>query len=191
MGAHIIFCRRHTIRSRNDDIAHHVQAARYVQYRHNPLHLVALSAVGDQTVLESVHRPCDDQALVDCGNAAACGSGVGRCGIHSSGPLWLQGTLFFFWLMAFSSATHDIAADGFYMLGLDQHQQAWFVGIRSTFYRIATIFGQGLLVMLAVILRCSHAMCATHGVSCSTLWRGCSLPFGSTTTGRCHDLMRT
>lgn len=62
---------------------------------------------------------------------------------------WLQGSLCFFWLMAFSSATHDIAADGFYMLGLDSHHQAWFVGIRSTFYRIATIFGQGLLVMLA------------------------------------------
>ena len=62
---------------------------------------------------------------------------------------WLQGTLCFFWLMAFSSATHDIAADGFYMLGLNHHQQATFVGIRSTFYRIATIFGQGLLIMLA------------------------------------------
>ena len=62
---------------------------------------------------------------------------------------WLQGTLCFFWLMAFSSATHDIAADGFYMLGLSHHQQATFVGIRSTFYRIATIFGQGLLIMLA------------------------------------------
>lgn len=62
---------------------------------------------------------------------------------------WLQGTLCFFWLMAFSSATHDIAADGFYMLGLDEHQQAVFVGIRSTFYRFATIFGQGVLVALA------------------------------------------
>ena len=62
---------------------------------------------------------------------------------------WLQGSLFFFWVMAFSSATHDIAADGFYMLGLDQHKQAWFVGIRSTFYRLATIFGQGVLVMIA------------------------------------------
>ena len=62
---------------------------------------------------------------------------------------WLQGTLFFFWVMAFSSATHDIAADGFYMLGMDQHKQAWFVGIRSTFYRFATIFGQGVLVMIA------------------------------------------
>ena len=68
-------------------------------------------------------------------------------------PFWLQGTLAFFWLMAFSSATHDIAADGFYMLGLDQHRQAYFVGIRSTFYRIATIFSSGLLVGLAGALQ--------------------------------------
>jgi MFS transporter, PAT family, beta-lactamase induction signal transducer AmpG len=58
-------------------------------------------------------------------------------------------TLAVFWLIAFSSATHDIAADGFYILGLSDHQQAWFVGIRSTFYRLATITGQGLLVMIA------------------------------------------
>ena len=66
---------------------------------------------------------------------------------------WLQGSLAFFWLMAFSSATHDIAADGFYMLGLDQHEQAYFVGIRSTFYRIATIFSSGLLIGLAGALQ--------------------------------------
>ena len=69
------------------------------------------------------------------------------------GPWWLQGSLAFFWLLAFSSATHDIAADGFYMLGLEQHQQAYFVGIRSTFYRIATIFSSGLLVGLAGVLQ--------------------------------------
>ena len=69
------------------------------------------------------------------------------------GPLWLQGSLGFFWLLAFSSATHDIAADGFYMLGLEQHEQAYFVGIRSTFYRIATIFSSGLLVGLAGVLQ--------------------------------------
>lgn len=71
---------------------------------------------------------------------------------------WLCGTLCFFWLLAFSSATHDIAADGFYMLGLDTHQQATFVGIRSTFYRLATIFGQGVLVMLAGWLQESAAL---------------------------------
>jgi MFS transporter, PAT family, beta-lactamase induction signal transducer AmpG len=58
-------------------------------------------------------------------------------------------TLLIFAVMAFSSATHDIAADGFYMLGLNEPQQAAFVGIRSTFYRIAMIAGQGALVVLA------------------------------------------
>ncbi|NQU85223.1 MAG: MFS transporter, partial [Mariniphaga sp.] len=58
-------------------------------------------------------------------------------------------TLAFFWLLAFSSATHDIAADGFYMLGLTKHDQAFFVGIRNTFYRIAMLTGQGLIVILA------------------------------------------
>ena len=58
-------------------------------------------------------------------------------------------TLVLFIITAFASATHDIAADGFYMLALDSHRQALFVGIRSTFYRIATIAGQGLLIMLA------------------------------------------
>lgn len=67
-------------------------------------------------------------------------------------PHMLQVTLAVFWLMAFASATHDIAADGFYMLALDDKQQAYFVGIRSTFYRISTIAGQGLLVILAGIL---------------------------------------
>ena len=59
--------------------------------------------------------------------------------------------------MAFCSATHDIAADGFYMLGLNSHEQALFVGIRSTFYRIATIAGQGLLVMIAGYLEKTSA----------------------------------
>ena len=77
--------------------------------------------------------------------------GAGLAGIAFTIPTehFFQWTLAIFWLMAFSSATHDIAADGFYMLGLDFHQQALFVGIRSTFYRIATIAGQGLLIMLA------------------------------------------
>ena len=54
--------------------------------------------------------------------------------------------------MAFSSATHDIAADGFYMLALDPGTQSLFVGIRSTFYRLSSIFGQGVLVVIAGIL---------------------------------------
>lgn len=62
---------------------------------------------------------------------------------------FFSGTLVFFWLMAFFSATHDIAADGYYMLALDSHDQAAYVGVRSTFYRIASVLGQGGLVILA------------------------------------------
>ena len=77
--------------------------------------------------------------------------GAGFAGIAFTIPVsfFFQATLAFFWLMAFSSATHDIAADGFYMLALDHNQQALYVGIRSTFYRVATILGQGLLIILA------------------------------------------
>ena len=60
--------------------------------------------------------------------------------------------LVIFYVIAFASATHDIAADGFYMLALEQKQQAAFVGIRSTFYRIASVFGQGVIVVLAGVL---------------------------------------
>jgi PAT family beta-lactamase induction signal transducer AmpG len=62
---------------------------------------------------------------------------------------FFQYTLAFFWLMAFSSATHDAAADGFYMLALSEHFQAAFVGVRTTFYRIAMIATQGGLVFFA------------------------------------------
>jgi PAT family beta-lactamase induction signal transducer AmpG len=86
--------------------------------------------------------------------------GAGLAGIALAIPTsnFLQYSLAFMWLLAFSSATHDIAADGFYMLGLSKHQQAWFVGIRSTFYRVAMIAGQGLLVMLAGYLENTTAL---------------------------------
>jgi PAT family beta-lactamase induction signal transducer AmpG len=67
-------------------------------------------------------------------------------------PAFFQASLAVLWLMAFSSATHDIAADGFYMLALPQKQQAAFVGVRSTFYRLANITGQGVLVALSGLL---------------------------------------
>lgn len=67
-------------------------------------------------------------------------------------PFFFRLTLAFFWLVAFSSATHDIAADGFYMHALTEHQQSLYVGIRSTFYRIATVAGQGLLVIVAGLI---------------------------------------
>ena len=58
-------------------------------------------------------------------------------------------TLAAFMIGAFVSSTHDIALDGFYILGLPQDKQSFFSGIRNTFYRIATVFSSGVLVMLA------------------------------------------
>lgn len=67
-------------------------------------------------------------------------------------PMFFRLSLGVFWIVAFVSATHDIAADGFYMLALDEHQQSFYVGIRSTFYRIASVAGQGALVVVAGLI---------------------------------------
>lgn len=77
--------------------------------------------------------------------------GAGFAGIALTVPAdnFFRVTLAVFWLLAFTSATHDIASDGFYMLALNVKEQSFFVGIRSTFYRIATIAGQGGLVIVA------------------------------------------
>ncbi len=85
------------------------------------------------------------------------GAGLGAVAFLIPAPFFFQATLAVFWLMAFSSATHDIAADGFYMLALDEGEQSFFVGIRSTFYRLATIMGQGILIMIAGFLENSTA----------------------------------
>jgi PAT family beta-lactamase induction signal transducer AmpG len=77
------------------------------------------------------------------------GAALAGVALTVPGPDFFQWTLVLFWLLAFSSATHDIAADGFYLLALSSHQQAAFVGVRSTFYRLAMIAGQGGLVWLA------------------------------------------
>lgn len=58
----------------------------------------------------------------------------------------------FLWLMAFTSATHDIAADGFYMIGLKEGDQAFYNGIRSAFYRVAMLMGQGVFIILVSLL---------------------------------------
>jgi len=86
--------------------------------------------------------------------------GAGLAGVAFTLPtsFFLQGSLAFFWLLAFSSATHDIAVDGFYMMGLNENQQAFFVGIRNTFYRIAMVTGQGILVILAGYLESSNLL---------------------------------
>jgi len=86
------------------------------------------------------------------------GAGLGGIALTIPVPGFFKYTLLFFWLLAFSSATHDIAADGFYMLGLSSHDQAWFVGVRSTFYRLAMITGQGLLIILAGFIESSSGL---------------------------------
>ena len=94
--------------------------------------------------------------------------------------------LILFALAAFASATHDIAADGFYMIALDERRQSAFVGIRNTFYRIAMVFGQGVLVVIAGLLqrRSGSAVAAWRGtllvaaaiLAVLTVWHSFSLP---------------
>jgi PAT family beta-lactamase induction signal transducer AmpG len=79
----------------------------------------------------------------------ALGGALALLAISLQLPAFFAYSILLFFVMAFSSATHDIAADGFYMLGLSEHHQAAFVGVRSTFYRIAWLSGQGLFVILA------------------------------------------
>jgi PAT family beta-lactamase induction signal transducer AmpG len=98
------------------------------------------------------------------------GAGLAAVALTLHAPDFFRWTLVIFWLMAFSSATHDIASDGFYMLGLPtQQQQAAFVGVRSAFYKLAMIGGQGGLVYLAGVLMQSsgdpvHAWSAVFGL---------------------------
>ena len=102
------------------------------------------------------------------------------------GSDFLRITLSIFWLMAFASATHDIAADGFYMLAMSEKSQAAYVGVRSTFYRLAMIAGQGGLVYLAGMWtdRTGHASTAwamvfavlAAGFGLAALWHLWALP---------------
>lgn len=79
---------------------------------------------------------------------------IGFAGIAFALPatFYFSLSLAVFWLVAFVSATHDIAADGYYMLALNTHEQSFYVGIRSTFYRIASVVGQGALVVVAGLI---------------------------------------
>ncbi|MCM1109930.1 MAG: hypothetical protein NC336_01840 [Clostridium sp.] len=77
---------------------------------------------------------------------------IAAVGLLLPGPLFFRATMTAFWLTAFLSATHDIAADGFYMLALSSHAQSLWVGLRSTFYRLAMLAGQGGVVFAAGML---------------------------------------
>lgn len=103
------------------------------------------------------------------------GSSLAGIAFTLNTDFWFQGTMFCFFLMAFSSATHDIAADGYYMLELSEHDQAWFVGIRNTFYRLAVIFGNGVLVPVAGLLQESYP--DSHAYAWSLVFMGAAAIF--------------
>ena len=99
------------------------------------------------------------EASASAGATPAAGSGVAEAvaaGAAASGAAPPVGAfipaLVLFYVGAMLSATHDIAADGFYMIALGKHDQSLFVGIRSTFYRISSVFGQGVIVVVAGLL---------------------------------------
>lgn len=73
-------------------------------------------------------------------------------GLSLPTQMFFMTTLACFWMAAFASATNDIASDGYYMLGLTEKKQSFFVGIRSTFYRLAMVTGEGLIVIMAGFL---------------------------------------
>lgn len=90
---------------------------------------------------------------------------------------WLQSSLSFFMLMAFASSTHDISADGFYILGLSDHDQELYVGVRNTFYRIGMVIGQGGLVLLAGYMQAGRFGEALQSVAAS--WMAVFLILGA------------
>jgi PAT family beta-lactamase induction signal transducer AmpG len=104
------------------------------------------------------------------------GAGLAAVALAIPGPAFFRWTLALFWLLAFTSATHDVASDGFYLLGLNERQQALFVGVRSAFYRLAMIAGQGLLVMLAGTLENRFSAQGQKGIAHA--WSLCFLVVG-------------
>ena len=98
------------------------------------------------------------------------GAGLAGVALTLPGPSPFRYSLAFMWLMAFSSATHDIAADGFYMLALNEKEQAYFVGIRNTFYRLALITGQGILVISAGLLEEHYSCTQTAEIAIPHAW---------------------
>ncbi|MDE5971617.1 MAG: MFS transporter [Muribaculaceae bacterium] len=94
---------------------------------------------------------------------AAMGAGMALVAVALPGPDFLRLSLAAFWGVAFCSATHDIAADGLYLLALTQKAQAFYVGIRSTFYRLANLAASGGVVYLA-------GRMIRNGLSVSSAW---------------------
>ena len=105
---------------------------------------------------------------------------------------WFQATMCLFFIIAFCSATHDVAADGFYMIELDNHNQAKYVGLRNTFYRLAIIFVNGILVSLAGVLQVVFRNQIKF--SWALIFYGspdCSWECGCSTAALCRNLQMT
>ncbi|KXX67531.1 MFS transporter [Flammeovirga sp. SJP92] len=102
--------------------------------------------------------------------------GGGFAGVAFTLPMenFFQYSLAVFWIIAFASATNDIASDGFYMIGLRDDQQAFFIGIRSTFYKIGMWVGQGLIVTLTGVLY-------KYDQNYTSIWSYCFLGLGVVT----------
>jgi len=91
---------------------------------------------------------------------------------------FFQVTLAFFWLLAFASATHDVAADGFYLVALHEREQSLFSGVRNTFYRVAAILAQGQLVVLVGMIHSGTGSFTTAWTSVFGLVAGIFLLLG-------------
>jgi MFS transporter, PAT family, beta-lactamase induction signal transducer AmpG len=95
-------------------------------------------------------------------------------------PSFFTYTLILFWIIAICSATHDIAADGFYLMTMPVRDQATFVGVRSTFFRLALLAGQGLTVLLAGSLERASSLPADQVHVVATYQPGATQPFDAT-----------
>ena len=106
------------------------------------------------------------------------GALLAACALAIPAPHFFQLTLAVFAIAAFNSATHDIAADGFYIIALPEHDQAWFSGVRNTFYRVANIAAQGLLVVFVGELQKRTGNFATAWAVAFALMGGMMLALG-------------
>jgi PAT family beta-lactamase induction signal transducer AmpG len=94
------------------------------------------------------------------------------------GLAWATGRAHYFeWtigaclLLAFASATYDVACDGYYMLALEKRDQEAFVGVRNACYRLGRILVTGGVVALAGQLqRQPGENFFAHGLSRGEAW---------------------
>lgn len=152
MGAHPIFYPRTAVCDGGHGFGHNVQTIGSLQCRYWALHLLALSTMGTQTIMEPLCGFKKYQAQFGSWVPVRHSTGLLGVGLTIPTNMFLVTTLACFWIAAFASATNDIASDGYYMIGLSEKKQSFFVGMRSTFYRLAMVTGEGLIVFFAGFL---------------------------------------